>query len=116
MAKWLITFAGGAKTKWRFVEFGGTTGSESRGIVDILAIRKDHNPKEGLKRGDCFEIVLIQSKGGSSRRPKEEEVQRLSVVGQRYGAKAVVLGRVEEGHAFAALQIGWRPLARNHRK
>ena len=97
MTKWLITFAGGAKTKWRFVEFGGISGSESRGIVDILAIRKDHSQKEGLKRGDCFEIVLIQSKGGGSRRPKEEEVQRLSVVGQRYGAKAVVLAEWKKG-------------------
>ncbi len=48
MTKWLITFGGGAKTKWKFVEFGGPTGSESRGIVDILAIRKDHSREEGL--------------------------------------------------------------------
>ncbi len=79
------------------MEFGGSTGSESRGIVDILAIRKDHSQRAGLKRGGCFEIVLIQSKGGSSRRPKPEEVERLSVVGERYGAKAVVLAEWRRG-------------------
>ena len=97
MTKWLITFAGGAKTKWRFVEFGGSTGSESRGIVDILAIRKDHSQRARLKRGDRFDIVLIQSKGGSSRRPTPEEIERLSVVGERYGAKAVVLAEWKRG-------------------
>ncbi len=98
MTKWLITRAGGAKTKWKFVEFGGSAGSESRGIVDILAIRKDHGQGGGgLKRGDRFEIILIQTKGGSAPRPKKEDVERLSRVARLYRAKAVVLAEWKKG-------------------
>jgi hypothetical protein len=98
MAKWLITFAGGAKRKWKFVEFGGPTGSESRGIVDILAIRKDHRREAaGLKRGDCFELIFIQTKGGASPRPKKEDVARLSRLAHLYQAKAVVLAEWKKG-------------------
>jgi hypothetical protein len=68
MTKWLITKSGEAGVRWRFVQFGGVTGSESRGIVDILAIRKNHRTiRDGLKRGDLLDIVLIQVKGGSAR-------------------------------------------------
>ena len=98
MTKWLITFGGGARTKWKFVEFGGPTGSESRGIVDILAIRKDHGrEREGLKRGDPFEIILIQTKGGSAPRPKKEDVDRLSRLARLYHARAVVLAEWKKG-------------------
>ena len=84
MTKWLITFSGGAKRKWRFVEFGGPTGSESRGIVDILAIRKDHGSEAaGFKRGDCFEIVFIQTKGGQAARPTDEDLRRLRRLARR---------------------------------
>ena len=98
MTKWLITYAGGAKTRWKLVEFGGLTGSESRGIVDILAIRKDHklHPK-GLKHGDCFEIVVIQTKGGSAPRPTDDDISRLIRVAKIYRAKAVVLAEWKRG-------------------
>jgi hypothetical protein len=98
MTKWLITYAGGAKTRWKLVEFGGLTGSESRGIVDILAIRKDHklHPK-GLKHGDCFEIVVIQTKGGSAPRPTDDDISRLIRVSKIYRAKAVVLAEWQRG-------------------
>lgn len=113
MTKWLITFAGGAKTQWKFVEFGGPTGSESRGIVDILAIRKDHGREAvGIKRGDCFELVIIQTKGGSSPRPTKEDIERLSRVAQLYGAKAVVLAEWEKGsrlQLYRLDEIQWRP-------
>ncbi len=101
MTKWLITFAGGAKTRWKLVEFGGATGCESRGIVDILAIRKDHkrHPK-GLKHGDCFEIVLIQTKGGSAPRPTDDDIGRLKRVAKMYRAKAVVLAEWQRGKAL----------------
>jgi hypothetical protein len=106
MAKWLITFAGGAKKKWRFVEFGGPTGSESRGIVDILAIRKDHGREaEGRKRSDCFEIVLIQAKGSTSPRPKKEDVARLSRLAWLYQAKAVVLAEWKKGERLQLCRL-----------
>jgi len=43
---------------------------EWRGIVDVIAIRKDtsHSDHELLKSGDLLDIILIQTKGGSDRR------------------------------------------------
>jgi len=37
MTKWLITYTRRKGARWNIVEFGGVTGSESRGIVDLLA-------------------------------------------------------------------------------
>src|SRR5690242_18633164 len=46
---------------WEVVAFLGPHGRESRGVVDLVAIRKDHVFEErDIKRGDFFEIVLIQ--------------------------------------------------------
>ena len=92
MTKWLITKSGQADVRWRFVEFGGVTGSESRGIVDILAIRKNHRTtRDGLKRGDLLDIVLIQVKGGSAQRPSENDIDRLRAVKEYHHARTVVL-------------------------
>ena len=55
MTKWLVTYSHRAGATWNVVEFGGKTGSESAGIVDLLAIRKDHqHQRAGLKRGDLL--------------------------------------------------------------
>lgn len=92
MTKWLISWSNKRGVKWQLVEFGGTTGSESYGIVDILAIRKNHKELNTTgKRGDFFEIVLIQVKGGSSRLPSESDKERLRQVADHHKAKAVVL-------------------------
>jgi hypothetical protein len=79
--------------RWRFVSFRGTGGREWRGVVDVLAIRKDtsHSDHELLKSGDLFDIILIQMKGGSARRPSAIEIQRLIAVARRYRAKGIVL-------------------------
>ncbi|MEO8628334.1 MAG: hypothetical protein ABI612_09575 [Betaproteobacteria bacterium] len=47
--------------RWRVVSFRGAAGGEWRGIVDVLAIRKDtsHSSHELLKSGDLFDIVLV---------------------------------------------------------
>ena len=46
---------------WHLLTFAGRDGGESRGVVDLIAIHKDHSePRNGLKRGDSFEIILIQ--------------------------------------------------------
>jgi len=51
--------------KWHVVNFVGSNNAESRGIVDLLAIRKDHRTNNSkIKRGALFEAVLIQVKGG----------------------------------------------------
>jgi hypothetical protein len=92
MTKWLITYSQRTGAKWNIVDFCGKTGAESRGIVDLLAIRKDHqNSVSALKRGDLFDIVLIQTKGGGARRPTAEDVTRLRKVARHHKARAVVL-------------------------
>jgi len=41
--------------RWHLLTFAGPDGGESRGVVDLIAIRKDHGtPRNGTKRGDCF--------------------------------------------------------------
>src|SRR3990172_6297943 len=100
MTKWLITYSRRRGVKWNLVEFGGETGSESRGIVDIVAIRKDHTTvtnKSGLKRGDLFDIVLIQIKGGGGKSPTTSDVGRLKRVAAYHRAWAVVLAVWKKG-------------------
>lgn len=87
-----------AKTKWQLVTFLGPEGGESVGIVDMMAVRKNHaSCKPPSKRGDEFEIVLIQVKGGSAPFPSADELVRLKRVARRYRAKAVVLAQWKRG-------------------
>jgi len=81
------------RPKWQLVEFMGKKGKESAGIVDILAIRKDHKKLKivGFKPGDLFEIMVIQVKGGGARWPSKEEINRLQRVAEYYIANDVVL-------------------------
>ena len=68
------------------------------GIVDLLAIRKNHQkPKPPFKRGDIFEIILIQIKGGGAKRPNKSEIKRLRDVAKDYNARAVVLAEWVKG-------------------
>ena len=114
MTKWLVTYSQRTGAKWNLVEFGGKK-AESRGIVDIMAIRKNHGPpRPGLKRGDLFEIVLIQTKGGSASRPTEEDVKRLGAVATYHRAKAVVLGEWQRGKKLELFQLKkrrWHPVS-----
>ena len=114
MTKWLVTYSYRRGARWRLVEFGGNTGAESAGIVDLLAIRKDHRKgKAGLKRGDDFEMVLIQTKGGSALRPTSEDIVRLSKVARLHKAKAVVLVEWQRKKRFTMFQLNkaqWQPV------
>ena len=85
--------------RWRFVSFRGKNKGEWRGIVDVLAIRKDTRQPTSrkLKRGDLFDMILIQLKGGSARLPDLEEKRRLQQVAKHYGAREVVLFQWERG-------------------
>jgi hypothetical protein len=82
-----------SKRKWRVISFRGPDGGESTGVVDLIAIRKDHSipSRKSLKRGDLFEIILIQLKGGSASKPSMEDIARLRKVSQYYHAKHTVL-------------------------
>ena len=98
MTKWLITFNRRKGAKWQLVDFCGSQMAESRGIVDLVAIRKNHRiDRDGLKRGDIFDIVLIQVKGGSAQRPTAQDIARLRSVARYHRAKAVVLADWKRG-------------------
>ncbi len=121
MTKWRIAFQAGGKRLgsptvkatrlWQLVSFPGRAGRESAGIVDLMAIRKNHDkPKSGFKRGDLFEIILIQIKGGSACRPKLGDIRRLRAVAKRYEARDVVLAEwVKQSH------LKFYKLGKNHR-
>lgn len=80
------------------VAFTGPSGGESRGIVDLLAIRKDHTTeKAGLKRGDLFEMILIQVKGGGAAWPSKPDIDRLRKVARYYRARDVLLAEWRPG-------------------
>jgi hypothetical protein len=78
--------------RWVLISFRGQGGGEWRGIVDLLAIRKntgrlDHPIR---KAGDLFDIVLIQAKGGTASPPDAEDIKRLLSVKRYYRAKDIV--------------------------
>lgn len=106
MTKWLITHSRRTGARWNLVDFGGKRKAEARGIVDVLAIRKDHrHDGPALKRGDLFEIVLIQTKGGSAPRPTPGDVARLSRVAKYYRAKAVILAEWRRAEKLELLKL-----------
>jgi hypothetical protein len=97
MTRWLISSLK-SKPTWNLVKFTGPNGGESVGIVDILAVRKDHRRGvNGLKRGDVFEIILFQVKGGGAKWPCWKDIRRLEKVGRIYHAKAVILAEWKRG-------------------
>jgi hypothetical protein len=89
-----------SRTRWQLVTFYGKSGGESVGVVDLLAIRKDHGePVDGTRRGDALQIILIQVKGGNAARPTLEDAARLRVVAKRHGACDVLLATWKKGTA-----------------
>lgn len=106
MTKWSIARHSGKGVKWHIVEFGGKTGSESRGIVDLIAIRKNHRKVDeaGLKKGDLFDVILIQTKGGRARGPSDSDIERLAIVGDYYRAKKIVLAKWKKGDGEPVFQ------------
>jgi hypothetical protein len=98
--------------RWYFVSFGGPDGGESRGVVDLIAIRKDHgSPRSGLKRGDTLQIILIQVKGGYAAKPTIEDGRRLRIVARRHGACGVLLAAWKKGKAARFFSL--RPKAKS---
>ena len=87
--------------RWHLLTFAGPGGGESRGVVDMIAVRKDHGdpPPKGAKRGDLFQIILIQVKGGYAARPTAEDGRRLRIVARRHGACGVLLATWKKGTA-----------------
>jgi hypothetical protein len=97
--------------RWHFVGFAGPDGGESRGVVDLIAIRKDHDlPRERLKRGDTLQIVLIQVKGGYAAQPTPEDGKRLRTVAKLHHAHGILLASWKKGAAARFYTL--RPRAR----
>ena len=103
-ARWAVTMAKvrirqvASRTRWQLVTFCGKAGSESVGIVDLLAIRKDHGePGDGIRRGDALQIIFIQVKGGAAAKPTLEDAARLRIVAKRQGTCHVLLATWKKG-------------------
>lgn len=89
-----------ARTHWQLVVFVGKAGGESVGVVDILAVRKDHGkPGRGMKRGDALQVILIQVKGGSAAMPTAGDAKRLKAVARRHRARHILLASWKRGSA-----------------
>jgi hypothetical protein len=104
--RWAVTMAkvrirrALARTRWQLVTFCGAAGGESVGVVDLIAIRKDHGmPLPRTKRGDNFQIILIQVKGGSAPMPTADDGNRLRAVARRHRARGVLLAAWSKGKA-----------------
>src|SRR5580704_6916777 len=105
-AKWAVTMTKVrirrvlARTRWQLVTFCGKAGGESVGVVDLLAVRKDHGkPIAGTKRGDALQIILIQVKGGSAAMPTPDDGKRLRTVARRLHARHILLATWKKGSA-----------------
>jgi hypothetical protein len=103
-AKWAVTMTKVrirrvlAQTRWQLVTFCGASGGESVGVVDLLAVRKDHRtPRFGVKRGDDLQLILIQVKGSSAVMPTAKDVSRLREVAKLHHAREVLLGSWRKG-------------------
>lgn len=103
-AKWAVTMTKVrirrvlARTRWQLVTFCGVSGGESVGIVDLLAVRKDHRKARlGVKRGDDLQLILIQVKGGNAAMPTADDASRLREVAKHHHAREVLLGSWKRG-------------------
>jgi hypothetical protein len=101
--------------RWQFISFRGAGKGESRGVVDVIAIRRDMaDPNHAvLKRGDLFDVILVQVKGGGARAPTSADIDRLRLVKRHYRAREVVLFSWRRGQScdFRVLQRSgnWEP-------
>jgi hypothetical protein len=101
--------------RWKFISFRGANRGEWRGVVDLVAIRKNSKEPSSamLRRGDLFDIVLIQIKGGSARGPTQDDCRRLREVKRLYRAKDVVQFQWKRGESSKFFVLGrnlnWLP-------
>jgi hypothetical protein len=97
------------------MSFRGKHGGEWRGVVDVLAVRKDtsRSAHAVIKSGDLFEIVLVQMKGGSGRAPTRADIGRLRAVKRRYRAAEIVLFKWKRRESSDFYKLGrgfkWTP-------
>jgi hypothetical protein len=109
-AKWAVimakvgirrAIAANPRPHWHLLTFTGKAGSESTGVVDMIAVRKDHGnpPLQGTKKGDVLQIILIQAKGGAAAMPTTEDAVRLRIVALHHRACGILLASWKKGSA-----------------
>jgi hypothetical protein len=87
-----------SRRRWQLVTFYGKSGAESAGVVDMLAVRKDHGaPFGAMRRGDALQMIFIQVKGGTAAMPAFDDAARLRAVAKRHGACDVLLATWKKG-------------------
>jgi hypothetical protein len=103
-ARWAVTMTKvrirrvASRTRWQLITFCGPNGCESVGVVDLLAVRKHHGPpRQGLKRGDELQIILIQVKGGTAAMPTNDDAARLRIVARSHRAREILLASWQKG-------------------
>ena len=99
-------------SRWKFISFRGANKAEWRGVVDLIAVRKNTRqpPGEMLKRGDLFDIILIQIKGGSSPQPTRDDCIRLRAVAKHYRVQTVVQFQWRYGVSSTFFELDRRTL------
>lgn len=115
-AKWAITMtkvrirqatADNPWPHWHLLSFTGVEGRESRGVVDLIAVRKDHGePLRGTKRGDALQIILIQVKGGGAAKPTADDAKRLRIVARHHRACGILLAAWKKGTVAQFFSLG----------
>jgi hypothetical protein len=94
--------------RWQLLSFTGPAGREARGVVDLIAVRKDHGEAlPGTKRGDVLQIILIQAKGGSAAMPTAEDAERLRIVALHHGACGILLATWKKGTEAQFSSLRW---------
>jgi hypothetical protein len=117
MTKWLISHSSKDGVKWQVMSFNGPAGQESKGIVDMIAIRKKHGQSQNSShRGDLFEIVLIQVKGGRAKFPSCDDIDRLVSVRDYHRADKVVLTEWKQGQKLCCYLLPNTTTAVPHRR
>ena len=79
----------------QFVEFEGSKGGESNGIVDLLVVKRNNDRKK-TKNMDCnvndlLDIIHIQVKGGGSNLPTSNDKRRMQIVSKFYHCRETLL-------------------------
>jgi len=97
--------------RWRFASFRGKNRAEWRGAVDVIAIRKrTSQPADAIfKRGDLFDIILIQVKGGAARGPSGDDCARLRKIAAYYHAKDVAQFQWKKAKSSQFFRLKRRP-------
>ena len=114
MTKWLVTYTQKRGAKWNLVEFVGPNG-ESKGYCRYHCHKKKTISFhiQASSEEIFFEIVIIQTKGGSAPPPTKEDIDRLSLVARYYKAKAIILGVWQRRQKLELLQLKrkrWHPV------